>query len=149
MKSLFKILLIFISVLIISCGEKIKDTNADNSSEIVEDSAIENLDQPEEEAELSAEIPQGKFTYELFFAEFGGRVENEPVEVEIIGNWIVVYGNEKLTDEEIIVEGMLLRHKSGEWIIAQDESQTEADEIGGCTDGPPTIDLETGIIGWC
>ena len=96
-------------------------------------------------------IPQGKMTYELYFAEFGGRMENLPVEIQINGNKIIVYNSEKnpLTGGKIIIEGILLKHKSGKWIIGETETDHIAEEIGGCSGGPTPIDFETKIIEWC
>ncbi|MCX7552232.1 hypothetical protein [Xanthomarina sp. F2636L] len=100
---------------------------------------------------LTDTIPQGKMTYELYFAEFGGRMENLPVEIQIDGNKIIVYNSEKnpLTGGKIIIQGILLKHKSGKWIIGETETDRNAEEIGGCSSGPTPIDFETKIIEWC
>ncbi len=92
-------------------------------------------------------IPQGKMMYQLYFSEFGGRMENLPVEIEITGNKIIVYNNEKspLTGGRIIIEGILIKHKSGKWIIGKSETDQNAEEIGGCSGGPTPIDFETKI----
>lgn len=89
--------------------------------------------------------------YELFFAELGGRIENLLVEIQIIGNKIIVYNNEKkpLTGGKIIIEGILLKHKSGKWIIGYTEKDQDAEEIGGCSNGPIRINFEPKIIEWC
>ena len=70
---------------------------------------------PTTELNITDTIPQGKMTYELYFAEFGGRMANLPVEIQITGNKIIVYNSEKnpLTGGKIIIEGILLKHKSG------------------------------------
>lgn len=96
-------------------------------------------------------IPQGKMTFELYFSEFGGRLENLPVEIEITGNRIIVYNNEKspLTGGKIIIKGILIKHKSGKWIIGKSETDQNVEEIGGCTGGPTPIDFDTKIIEWC
>ncbi|WP_162296726.1 hypothetical protein [Confluentibacter citreus] len=96
-------------------------------------------------------IPQGKMTYELYFAEFDGRMENLTVEIAITGNKIIVYNNEKkpLTGGKIIIEGILIKHKSGKWIIGETETDRNAEDIGGCSGGPTPIDFQTKIIEWC
>jgi len=96
-------------------------------------------------------IPQGKMTYELYFAEFDGRMENLSVDIIITENKIIVYNNEEkpLTGGKIILEGILLKHKSGKWIIGETETDRNAEEIGGCSGGPTPIDFETKIIEWC
>ena len=100
---------------------------------------------------LTDTIPQGKMMYELYFAEFNGKMENLPVEIVITGNKIIVYNNEKnpLTGGKIIIEGILLKHKSGKWIIGETETDRNAEEIGGCSGGPTPIDFITKIIEWC
>lgn len=95
-------------------------------------------------------IPQGQMTYQLHFAEFGGRITDQPIKIFISGNNINIYNTEKnpLPGEHILIEGVLLRHKSGKWIIAQSMSDYNADEVGGCT-GVPTIDFLKKLIEWC
>lgn len=96
-------------------------------------------------------IPQGKFEYELYFSEWGGRMSNATCEIIISGNQIkVLQTNEtKLTGGKIIIEGILIKHKSGKWVIADKESDKNAKEIGGCTGGPVPIDFLRKIIEWC
>tara|TARA_R100001369_G_scaffold78416_1_gene108052 strand:- start:87 stop:800 length:714 start_codon:yes stop_codon:yes gene_type:complete len=100
---------------------------------------------------IADSIPQGKMTYELYFAEFGGRMKNLSVEILITGNKITVYNNEKnpLTGGKIIIDGVLLKHKTGKWIIGETETDRNAEEIGGCSGGPTPIDFKTKIIEWC
>ncbi len=95
-------------------------------------------------------IPQGRMTYGLYFAEFGGRMQNLPVEIVISGNKITVYNNKEnpLTGGEIITEGTLMKHTSGTWIIGKTEADRYAEEIGGCV-GVIPIYFETKIIEWC
>lgn len=97
-------------------------------------------------------IPQGKMMYGLYFAEFEGRMENLTVEIVITGNKIIVYNNEKkpLTGGKIIIiEGILMKHRSGKWIIGETKTDQNVEEIGGCSGGPTPIDFETKIIEWC
>ena len=106
---------------------------------------------PEISITVKDTIPQGKMTYELFFAEFDGRMKNLPVEINITGDKIIVYNNKKnpLTGGEIIITGTLLRHKSGKWVIGQKKTDQNAEEIGGCSGGPTPIDFEMKLIEWC
>lgn len=96
-------------------------------------------------------IPQGTMVFELYFSEFSGRMENLAVEVLITGNKIIIYDNNELpiNNGAHIYEGFILKHKSGTWVIAQSESDRNAHEIGGCSDGPVPIDFETRVIEWC
>ncbi len=100
---------------------------------------------------LKQEIPQGSFIYELYFAEFGGRMDNAKCRVIIEGKNITVeqIENSNLSGGKTIIQGTLMKHKSGKWIIGQNPEDKEAEEIGGCSDGPTPIDFETKIIEWC
>lgn len=66
------------------------------------------------------------------------------VEVQIKGDSIFVRNYQGLSGEkgELIDSGILIKHKSGKWIIAKSISDKYADEIGGCSGGPAIIDLE-------
>lgn len=88
-------------------------------------------------------IPQGVFIYKLYFAEFGGRMDNAECKVEIKGNNIIIQqvGNE-------IFSGLILKHKSGKWILAEDENAVNTNEIGGCTE-IPIIEFNQKRIEWC
>lgn len=48
----------------------------------------------------------------------------------------------------IAFEGLLIKHKSGVWILADDESEKDAEEVGGCTE-IPVIYFEKKLIEWC
>ncbi len=95
-------------------------------------------------------IPQGNFVYELYFAEFNGRMKNAECKVEISGNKIIIEQNENtnLTGGNEIFNGLILKHKSGKWILAVDEEDANADEIGGCTE-IPIIEFDKKLIEWC
>src|SRR5690554_6421949 len=86
----------------------------------------------------SSEIPQGKFTYELYFSEFSGRMPNLSCLVEIQGNNILISQDENtnLPGDKIIYKGNIFKHKSGVWILAHHQDAIYANEIGGCTDVP-------------
>lgn len=96
------------------------------------------------------QIPQGKFKYEIYFAEFGGRMPNRTCNVEIKGNNITVTQDEttNLTGGEVIFKGMVLKHKSGKWILADKKEDIKADEIGRCTE-IPIIYFDKKLIEWC
>ncbi|MBO3100282.1 hypothetical protein [Gelidibacter pelagius] len=53
-----------------------------------------------------------------------------------------------MTGGEIIFDGLILKHKSGKWILADKKEEVNADEIGGCTE-IPIIDFEKKLIEWC
>ena len=89
----------------------------------------------------------GKYRYDIAFAEWGGKSMGEKVTVIINKGTIkVIYeGDGQLTltkKGEILDEGKLLQHKSGVWIITTDKNDINAEEVGGCSDGPSVIDFE-------
>jgi hypothetical protein len=72
----------------------------------------------------------------------------EKVTVVIKGDSIkVVYeGDGNLTNAkkgDVFSKGILLKHKTGVWIIGKSKSDAQVDEIGGCSGGPTTIDVES------
>jgi hypothetical protein len=98
--------------------------------------------------------PDGRYQYDIAFAEWQGKSMGEKVTVVIKGDSIqVIYeGEGQLTmvePGEIIEEGLLRKHKSGQWIIIQSEHETEQDEIGGCTGGPSVIDFKNKKFWMC
>lgn len=72
------------------------------------------------------------------------------VTVTIDGRRIKVV-NERATSvfpEGILTEGTLYWHPgSRQWIIVESQSDREATEVGGCSDGPEVVDL-VGKIYW-
>lgn len=95
------------------------------------------------------EIPlDGRYRFDIAFAEWQGKSMGEKVTVVIYGDSIkIVYeGDGKLTligKGDVIDEGIIMMHKSGNWIIGKDRSQVELDEVGGCTGGPAIIDFKS------
>lgn len=97
--------------------------------------------------------PDGKYRYDVAFAEWYGKSMGVQVTVVIKGDSVkVIYeGVGKLTAEEgeILDEGILRKHKSGQWIITKSKKDIEIDEIGGCTGGPSAIDFENKKFWMC
>ena len=50
---------------------------------------------------------------------------------------------------DVIEEGTLRKHQSGQWIISNDEKDIYLEEIGGCTGGPTIIHFENQTIEMC
>ena len=100
---------------------------------------------------MDKKLTQGTHAFELYFAEWDGRMPNAPCEVTVAGDKITVKQTEEtnLTGGDIIAEGTLMKHKTGVWIIGDKPEDAKADEIGGCTGGPIPIDFTTRIIEWC
>lgn len=90
--------------------------------------------------------PNGTYLFDVAFAEWRGESMGVKVTIIIKGDSIkVVYeGEGSLTAEigEVIDEGIIMKHKSGKWIIGKNKTDTEIDDIGGCTDGPAIIDFK-------
>jgi hypothetical protein len=97
---------------------------------------------------LIAQKPEnGTYTYSIAFAEWDGKSLGATCTVVIKGDSIKVIHNGKvnLTGKkgDIIDEGIIMKHKkTGKWIIAHDKKDKDAEEIGGCSDGPSIIDFK-------
>ena len=50
---------------------------------------------------------------------------------------------------DVIEEGTLRKHQSGQWIISNDEKDVYLKEIGGCTGRPTIIGFENESIEMC
>jgi len=104
-----------------------------------------------------SEVPvNGTYTYEAVFAEWGGKslgdeiivvVEDGHAALLISENSNAVWMGAKPGD--LWEEGTLRKHKSGVWIISNDKSDVNLDEIGGCTGGPLILDFEKRTIEMC
>lgn len=91
--------------------------------------------------------PNGKYRFDMAFAEWQGQSMGEKVTVIINDEYIkVIYeGDGQLTQSkksDVFEEGIIMKHKSGVWIIGKHPSDTQLDEIGGCTGGPAIIDFK-------
>jgi hypothetical protein len=104
-----------------------------------------------------SEVPaNGTYTYEIAFAEWGGKslgdeiivvLEDGHISLIISENSNAIWIGAKPGD--VFEEGTLRKHKSGVWIISNDKSDVNLDEIGGCTGGPIIIDFENRTIEMC
>ena len=101
------------------------------------------------------EIPaNGTYQFDVAFAEWQGKSIGEKVKLVIKNKSIkVIYeggGNLSNTKKgEVIVEGKIMKHKTGVWIIGKQPSDAQLKEIGGCTDGPPIIDFKEKTFWMC
>jgi hypothetical protein len=101
-----------------------------------------------------SQIPKsGTYFYTIHQAEHPNLKFTTKCRVEINGNNVkVIYlgGNLSNTNKgDVLDEGVILKHKSGRWIIGKKKSDTKLDEIGGCTDGPSEIDFKKKIYWMC
>lgn len=87
----------------------------------------------------------GKYRYDMAFAEYQGKSMGEKVTVIIKGDSIkIVYegdGKLRVAKGAILSEGIIVKHKSGVWIIGRSIKDAELDEFGGCSGGPVVIDF--------
>lgn len=97
---------------------------------------------------LSAQQPKnGTYTYTMAFAEWKGRSMGATCTVIIRNDRIKIIDNGKSNlggkKGDLIEEGILMQHrKTGKWIIGHSRKDTNAKEIGGCSDGPSIIDFK-------
>ncbi len=106
----------------------------------------------QEELELLSKVDSipldtGRYRFDLISAKAGGQSLGEKVDVLIDGKSIkIIYDGtgERLPfkKRELIDQGIILQHKSGNWIIGKDVRDKLLNEIGDCTGGPRIIDLK-------
>lgn len=99
-------------------------------------------------------IPQnGTYTYDLAFAEFGGKSLGANCVVKIDNDSITVFhngGNISGNRGDILSAGHIRWHKeTKQWIIAESDKDSDADEVGGCSDGPLVIDFRHKKVWLC
>ncbi len=101
------------------------------------------------------EVPlkDGTYTFEHKFAEAQQQsIKSIQLIVTIKAHHIVIINHDRydVFPKGIIEEGELMWHaKSGQWIIANTPSDAQAEDVGGCSDGPTVIDLEHRIYWTC
>lgn len=104
---------------------------------------------------IKAQIPKsGTYTYRIAFAEWQGTSLGATCIVVIKNDSITVINNGKANlsgkKGDIIDQGIIMQHrKSGKWIIGHSEKDKEAEEIGGCTDGPIEINFKRRRVLMC
>jgi hypothetical protein len=98
---------------------------------------------------ISQTPKNGTYIYKLCFAEWGKCMNT--CKVRIKGDSIIVYALEDLSipKNEIIDAGIILKHKSGKWIIGKSQKDKNAAEIGGCSEGPLIIDFKKKRVWTC
>ena len=103
------------------------------------------------------EVPEnGIYVYEIAFAEWGGKTMGDEIIVVLKDGHITLKVFEKSNSlwigalpGDVIEEGTLRKHQSGQWIISNDEKDIYLNEIGGCTGGPMIICFENKTIEFC
>lgn len=140
-----------------SCSNSSKNSDK-KTEELVKKETIEAPEQSKdtEESQPSKHVdkatseiplPDGTYTFDMAFSEWQGQSMGEKVSVVINGNTVkIIYeGGGKMNVAKkgaILEEGLLIKHKSGRWIIGKKESDKDLDEVGGCSGGPNVLDFE-------
>lgn len=101
-------------------------------------------------------IKSGTYNFQHRDAEFSDS-PGYPVTVAIRGNNIVVtYDGPNLCLSEIrgpnnvIYDATLMWHRnSAQWILGTEDTDRDAEEVGGCSAGPDTIDFKNRILWTC
>lgn len=104
-----------------------------------------------------SEVPaNGTYTYEVVFAERRGKSLGDEIIVVVEDGHVALLISENSNaiwmfaqPGDVWEKGTLRKHKSGVWIISNDESDVDLNEIGGCTGGPIIIDFEKRTIEMC
>jgi hypothetical protein len=93
----------------------------------------------------NGQIPKsGTYTYDIAFAEWGGKSNGATCTVIIKGDSIkVIHNGSNLTGKKgkILDKGIIMKHKkTGKYIIARTPEDQDTDEANGC-EGPSIIDF--------
>ena len=108
-------------------------------------------------AVLAASEPQfpltsGEYEFQVADAEFDGKF-SYAARVSIQGVYIKVVITDcggPLRCNEVFADGTIWWHElSGQWIIAESQEDYAAEEVGGCSAGPMTIDPTQKVIWYC
>lgn len=104
-----------------------------------------------------SEVPEnGTYIYEVAFAEWDVKTMGDEIMVVLKDGHITLKVSENSNSlwmgaipGDLIEEGTLGKHHSGQWIISNDEKNIYLEEIGGCTGGPTIINFENKTIELC
>jgi hypothetical protein len=103
---------------------------------------------------LDAQKPKnGTYTYKIMWDEWGGKDLGNTCTVVVYNDSIKVIHNGKpnLTGKkgDVLHQGIILKHKSGQWIIGQSKKDRNATEISGCAEAATPIDFKRKIVWLC
>ena len=96
-------------------------------------------------------LKSGTYNFKHKFAE-QPDASSSPLVVKIKENHIAVYnrGSSAVFPKGLIEKGILMFHqKSKTWIISTSAEDINAEEVGGCSDGPTMVDLMNKIYWSC
>lgn len=95
----------------------------------------------------TAQIPKsGTYTYDIAFAEWGGKSMGSTCTILIQGDSIKVIhngsGNLAGKKGDILAKGVIRKHKkTGKYIISTSKDDENAEEVNGC-EGPSIVDFK-------
>ena len=96
-------------------------------------------------------IAPGVYRFQQRFAEHPS-MQGAKLKATIEGRRIelVNEGDSNVLPRGLVEKGMLRWHaRTGQWIIVSGPDDADADEVGGCSDGPTVIDLVARIYWTC
>ena len=88
-------------------------------------------------------LATGRYEFQLRYAEHP-NIKGIKLIAEIIDDHIELTNadSEEVYDFGVVAEGTLMWHEaSRQWIIGQTDEDRIASRVGGCSEGPPVIDL--------
>ena len=104
-----------------------------------------------DEAAPPIPLEDGEYVFSHRFAEHP-NIQSIDVTVQLSGNKIAVFNNndDSVFPIGLLEAGTLMWHaRANRWIIAMSTDDLLATEVGGCTDGPTTVDLELQVYWTC
>ena len=94
---------------------------------------------------FSQKPKSGTYLYEYCDTEY--NMCGSTCKVVIKGDGITIYATKELAknrtftkDGDIIDQGIILKHKSGKWIVGESKKDVDSEDIGG--EGPSIIDFK-------
>ncbi|WP_229969807.1 hypothetical protein [Pontibacter harenae] len=138
---------ILVTLLLISCSSKTEEQRTEFIHSAESMTVKDYIILQRESSDTTGTVPtDGKYIFNIAFAEWDRKSMGEKVTVIIWGDSIrVTYeGDGTLTagKGEVLDEGVIMKHKTGNWIIAREKEDVSLDEIGGCTGGPTIVDFK-------
>lgn len=90
------------------------------------------------------------YTWNLGYTEHQRKISDDKVFIVLKGNYITVYDLKNNPQaSKPIVNGFVIRHSSGKFVVVEDPKAPEPLEIGGCSDHPYILDFEQKVLWGC
>jgi hypothetical protein len=97
-------------------------------------------------------LPSGEYDFRLIDAEYEqefaypARVSIQGVHIKVV----ITTDGGPFHRDQVFADGTIRWHQSsGQWFIAQSPEDFDAEDVGGCSGGPRTIDSERRVIWYC